>query len=131
MQKPENTEKILKKSAKNNSNVVPDNGTKVAHNKTSVHKNKQGYTFSIHKKVWRKAIMTTKGKIKVIKKNEIREISPVAVDENVEKKSNRESARVMVSTVTNWVSDFQTRKREETKIAIEKFFSPQTPVGEV
>ncbi len=75
--------------------------------------------------------MTTKGKIKVIKKNEIRETSPVAVDENVEKKSNRESARVMVSTVTNWVSDFQTRKREETKIAIEKFFSPQPQVGEI
>jgi hypothetical protein len=77
--------------------------------------------------------MTTKGKIKVIKKNEIREASPVTVVENVEieKKSNREAARVMVSTVTNWVSDFQNRKREETKIAIEKFFAPQTPVNEV
>jgi hypothetical protein len=51
--------------------------------------------------------MTTKGKIKVIKKNEVRETSPVVNTENVEKKSNRESARVMVSTVTNWVSDFQ------------------------
>ena len=75
--------------------------------------------------------MNTKGKIKVIKKNEIREASPVVNAENIEKKSNRESARVMVSTVTNWVSDFQTRKREETKIAIEKFFAPQTPVSEV
>lgn len=77
--------------------------------------------------------MTTKGKIKVIKKNEIREASPVTVVENVEieKKSNREAARVMVSTVTNWVSDFQNRKREETKIAIEKFFAQQTPVNEL
>jgi phenylpyruvate tautomerase PptA (4-oxalocrotonate tautomerase family) len=105
--------------------------SKLLTKETTVHKNKQGHTFSIHKKVREKAIMTTKGKIKVIKKNEIREASPVVNTESVEKKSNRESARVMVSTVTNWVSDFQNRKREETKIAIEKFFTPQTQVGEV
>jgi hypothetical protein len=31
----------------------------------------------------------------------------------------------MVSTVTNWVSDFQMRKRDETRKAIETFFSTQ------
>ena len=73
--------------------------------------------------------MTTKGKIKVIKKNEIKENAAASVA--VIKKSKQETAREMVSTVTNWVSDFQTRKREETKMAIEKFFTPTQPVGEV
>jgi uncharacterized membrane-anchored protein len=72
--------------------------------------------------------MNTKGKIKVIKKGEIKEtvVKPV-----VEKKTKQESAREMVSTVTNWVSDFQQRKREETKMAIEKFFAPNPQVGEI
>lgn len=61
-------------------------------------------------------------KIKVIKKDEIKE--PV----KVERKTKREAAREMVSTVTSWVSDIQSRKRDETKLAIENFFSarPQT-----
>jgi hypothetical protein len=69
--------------------------------------------------------MTTKAKIKVIKKGEIKKnITP----ETKVIKSKKASGREMVSTVSNWVTDFQTRKREETKIAIEKFFSnhPQT-----
>ena len=73
--------------------------------------------------------MTTKGKIKVIKKNEIKGLKTETV--TVTKKSKQETAREMVSTVTNWVSDFQTRKREETKLAIEKFFAPTQPVGEI
>lgn len=56
-------------------------------------------------------------KIKVIKKDEIK--APV----KVERKTKRETAREMVSTVTSWVSDFQTRKRDETKLAIENFLS--------
>ena len=68
--------------------------------------------------------MTTKAKIKVIKKSEMK-IAELPVQ--VEKKTNQ-AAREMVSTVTNWVSDFQQRRRVETKQAIEKFFSnqPQT-----
>lgn len=73
--------------------------------------------------------MTTKGKIKVIKKNEIKEATTEPT--SVVKKTKQEAAREMVSTVTNWVSDFQTRKREETKMAIEKFFTPTQPVGEI
>jgi uncharacterized membrane-anchored protein len=72
--------------------------------------------------------MSTKGKIKVIKKGEVRNTEvPVLV----EKKSKQESARQMVSTVTNWVSDFQVRKREETKIAIEQFFTNRPQTGEI
>ncbi|MCU1288092.1 MAG: hypothetical protein JWN60_321 [Acidobacteria bacterium] len=72
--------------------------------------------------------MSTKGKIKVIKKGEIKntEVKP-----QVEKNSKQEAARQMVSTVTNWVSDFQVRKREETKLAIEQFFSSRPQIGEI
>lgn len=66
--------------------------------------------------------MTAKAKIKVIKKKELKNTEkPV----KVEKASKQVVAREMVSTVSNWVSDFQNRKREETKKAIEKFFSNQ------
>ena len=58
-------------------------------------------------------------KIKVIKRGEIK--APV---KTVPKKASaRESAREVVSNVTNWVNDLQARKRDETKIAIERFFN--------
>ena len=69
--------------------------------------------------------MTAKAKIKVIKKSEIK-IAEIPIEVNI--KTKQEAAREMVSTVTTWVSDFQQRRREETKQAIEKFFTntPQT-----
>jgi hypothetical protein len=69
--------------------------------------------------------MTTKGKIKVIKKGTVVKTES---SENLEKKSTKAAAREVVSNVTNWVTDFQQRKRTETRQAIEKFFSqhPQT-----
>lgn len=60
-------------------------------------------------------------KIKVIKRDAVKE-PPV---KNVAK-SKRAAAREVVSNVTTWVNDLQARKRDETKIAIEKFFN-QTP----
>lgn len=73
----------------------------------------------------KKAIMTTKAKIKVIKKKELENAQIPAA---VEKKSTQETAREMVSVVTDWVADFQQKRREETKQAFEKLFSqhPQT-----
>ena len=63
--------------------------------------------------------MTAKNaKIKVIKRNQAR--VSVAEPKPV-KPSKKNAAREMVSTVTTWVSDFQARKRDETKAAIEKF----------
>ncbi len=64
--------------------------------------------------------MSEKVKIKVIKKKELKiaESNPVVVVP-----SKQQSAREMVSTVSNWVSDLQNRKRKETKVAIETFFS--------
>jgi hypothetical protein len=71
--------------------------------------------------------MSTNAKIKVIKKGEQAKTQVKVV---AEKKSTQEAAREMVSTVTNWVNDFQQRRREETKQAIEKLFSQQTqPTG--
>lgn len=64
--------------------------------------------------------MNTKGKIKVIKKG-----TTAVVENKVKKTSTKETARQMVSNVTNWVTDFQQRRREETKQAIEKIFSHQ------
>jgi uncharacterized membrane-anchored protein len=69
--------------------------------------------------------MTAKAKIKVIKKGEAKEVVEAPV--KIEIKKNQ-AAREMVSTVTNWVSEFQQRRRDETKQAIENFFTnqPQT-----
>lgn len=66
------------------------------------------------------AIMDKKGKVKVIKKG----TTGVTITK-VEKNSTKETARQMVSNVTNWVTDFQQRRRDETKQAIEKLFSQQ------
>ena len=48
--------------------------------------------------------MIEKGKIKVIKKNEVK---VVEVPIKIERKKNQ-AAREMVSTVGNWVNDFRT-----------------------
>lgn len=69
--------------------------------------------------------MTAKAKIKVIKKGELRAAEKAVKPAVVEKNSKKAAAREMVSTVTNWVSDFQQRKREETRQAIDAFFATQ------
>ena len=71
--------------------------------------------------------MTAKAKVKIIKKSELKNYeAPVKIE-----KKPTQAAREMVSTVTNWVSDFQQRRRIETQQAIEKFFSSQTQIGEM
>ena len=64
--------------------------------------------------------MDTKLKVKVIKKG-----TQPKVELKVEEKTPQKSAREVVSNVTNWVTDFQQRKREETKQAIELLFTSQ------
>lgn len=65
-------------------------------------------------------------KVKVIKKGEIKpQIKAVTA------KSKRGSAREIVSNVTTWVNDLQARKRDETKVAIEKFFNQQPRPSEL
>lgn len=72
--------------------------------------------------------MTAKPKIKVIKKGEAKNTEKAVV---IEKKSKHESAREMVSTVSNWVNDFQQRKRVETRQAFEQLFSAQPKASEI
>lgn len=69
--------------------------------------------------------MSEKVKIKVIRKTEIKAAESLI---EASKTSKQASAREMVSTVSTWVSDFQNRKRKETKDAIETFLTnrPQT-----
>jgi len=69
--------------------------------------------------------MTAKAKIKVIKKGELKAVVKAEKPAVQEKNSAKMAAREMVSTVTTWVSDFQQRKRDETRQAIDAFFSPQ------
>jgi uncharacterized membrane-anchored protein len=66
--------------------------------------------------------MSEKKPIRIVKKGE--KIRPV-----VKAKTNtaRETARDMVGTVTNWVTEFQKRRREETTTALR--ILSKTPSG--
>lgn len=64
--------------------------------------------------------MNNKAKIKVIKKG-----TQPAETPKVVKNATKVAAREMVSNVSNWVTDFQQRRRDETKQAIEKLFAQQ------
>lgn len=66
--------------------------------------------------------MTKKTPIKIIKRDERNRQEKA--DENV--KSKRETAREMVSTVSNWVNEFQQKRRTETAKAIKNLF-PEPP----
>lgn len=63
--------------------------------------------------------MTTKAKVKVIKKADL--APPKA--KVAKAKGTRIAAREMVSTVSDWVSEFKTRRSDETRAAFDKFFS--------
>lgn len=73
--------------------------------------------------------MTSKLKIKVIKKGEPKPVeAKPAVSES---RSKRQAARDMVANVTGWVSDLQTRKREETRMAFEQLFKANPQPSEM
>ncbi len=72
--------------------------------------------------------MTSKLKIKVIKKGETKPVAKPVVSES---RSKRQAAREMVSNVTGWVSDLQTRKREETRLAFEQLFKANAQPSEM
>ncbi|MEP7212066.1 MAG: hypothetical protein ABI791_03265 [Acidobacteriota bacterium] len=74
--------------------------------------------------------MPDKGKIKIIKKGDIKSVQAPAPLVK-EARSTRVAAREIVSNVSTWVTDFQTRKRDETKVAIEKFFTPTPQPSEL
>lgn len=68
--------------------------------------------------------MNVKAKVKVVKRAAINKVVP-QVDPA---KTTRMAAREMVSNVTEWVTEFKSRKSEETKAALEQLFvkTPQT-----
>ena len=69
-----------------------------------------------------------KRNIKVIKKDaQNAEVKAVAAGTVTVRSNSKQKAREMVSTVANWVTDFQQRKRVETKTAIENFFPQPRP----
>jgi len=65
--------------------------------------------------------MNDKGKIKVIKKG-MKQHSVKTSSRN--EITSRAAAREMVSNVSNWVTDLQTRKRTEAKRAFDSLFKP-------
>ncbi len=68
--------------------------------------------------------MQTKVKIKVIKKCVVKSYeTPVVIEKEINKKAGGE----IVSTISDWVSEFQQRRREETKQALDHLYS--TPIN--
>jgi hypothetical protein len=65
-------------------------------------------------------------RIKVIKKGEAK---PAPESAPVKEVSKKAAAREMVSTVSDWVSDFKQRKHDETKMTLDSFFAPVPATG--
>lgn len=70
--------------------------------------------------------MKKKTPIKVIKRGE-RNRQQAAAAEVEPKKSTQETARDMVATVSQWVSEFQQKRRQETAQAIKTLFADTAP----
>lgn len=63
--------------------------------------------------------MSSNAKIKVIRK---KDVSVKGQGGESSGDEGRKTARKMVTNVSSWVKDFQKRKRDETKEAIDKLF---------
>lgn len=72
--------------------------------------------------------MKTKTPIKVIKRDERNRVKQTVTQEvKAERKSAQEAARDMVATVSEWVNEFQQKRRAETAQAIKTLLGAQTP----
>jgi hypothetical protein len=74
--------------------------------------------------------MTKKTPIKIIKRGERdrQQQQQHAPEEPVqERKTKQEAARDMVATVSQWVNEFQQKRRMETAQAIKSLLSERTP----
>lgn len=71
--------------------------------------------------------MKNKTPIKVIKRDERARLKQPAEEVKAERKSAQEAARDMVATVSQWVNEFQQKRRSETAQAIKTLFSDPTP----
>jgi len=72
-------------------------------------------------------IMQKKNPIKVIKRDERNRQQQEAAQVAPERKSTQEAARDMVATVSQWVNEFQQKRRSETAQAIKTLFTDPTP----
>lgn len=75
--------------------------------------------------------MVNKPQIKVIKREQRSRLEEQkkAVKENA-KKQAKEEKRNVVATVSNWVTDFQQRRREDARQAIKTLFTDTTRPSE-
>lgn len=72
--------------------------------------------------------MQKKTPIKVIKRGDRnRQQQSAAAEPVAERTSAKEAAREMVSTVSQWVNEFQQKRRSETAQAIKTLFADPTP----
>jgi len=73
--------------------------------------------------------MTTNKSIKIIKRGEraAQEAATADAANSEQKKGAHEAARDMVATVTEWVSEFQQKRRTETANALKTLFPDTTP----
>ncbi len=72
--------------------------------------------------------MTKKTPIKIIKRGEkVRQQQQQPEAPVQERKSAQEAARDMVATVSQWVNEFQQKRRMETAHAIKTLLSETTP----
>ena len=72
--------------------------------------------------------MTTNKSIKIIKRGERAALEAAAETAHIEeKKSTHEAARDMVATVTEWVNEFQQKRRTETSQALKTLFGETAP----
>jgi len=71
--------------------------------------------------------MQKKNPIKVIKRDERNRQQQEAAQVAPERKSTQEAARDMVATVSQWVNEFQQKRRSETAQAIKTLFTDPTP----
>lgn len=70
--------------------------------------------------------MTKKSPIRVIKRDERNRVKKVAEGPKAVKKMAQDTARDMVATVSDWVNEFQQKRRNETKQAFQNLF-PDPP----
>jgi hypothetical protein len=70
--------------------------------------------------------MTKKTPIKIIKRNERNRQEKAVEPAKSTRESAQETARDMVATVSNWVNEFQQKRRAETSEAFKTLF-PETP----
>lgn len=71
--------------------------------------------------------MNTKTPIKIIKRGERNRQTEAPAQTPEEKKTPKEAARDIVATVSEWVTEFQQKRRIETKQALRNLLSETTP----